>query len=272
MAVFGHKTRWQHRNVVGHDGSVKFGSDSGKQSVSGWDKRAEDVTRFRRTTMSCSGQLNRVYMLGTCAPTAFRQGGPAMAECSQSRRTARYWCQRIGALVPSTRVIATKSGETISTLRSLDASIQLAEFSPEGKWLAVAGENGSVTLWSTGSGEQIGSIIVQGTPLRLRFLQRTETLVIATNVAISVWSFTTAAEPRSLPLPPGTKAADVSASGVAALTADDSGELRLWQLDSGQDRVIGRHPDVTTVAFSNGEGVFASGGLRIDPCVVSRPR
>jgi hypothetical protein len=85
------------------------------------------------------------------------------------------------------RIVNTKTGSVVSTLRTNASNIRLAAFSLDGERVATASDDGVVRIWLAHSGEQIAQAQVSGFLERIRFGPTGDSLVVVTNRALSAW-------------------------------------------------------------------------------------
>jgi WD40 repeat protein/tetratricopeptide (TPR) repeat protein len=120
-----------------------------------------------------------------------------------------------------------------------------AVFSPNGKTLLTASDDGQVRLWDAATGQPLGPALMQGSGVLIAtFSPNGKTVVVGTRgVGTHVWDVETG-KPVCEPLPhPHVMAVAFSPDGKTILTAGETdhrnqGEVRMWEAATG--RPVGR--------------------------------
>jgi WD40 repeat protein len=117
------------------------------------------------------------------------------------------------------------------------------DFSPDGQWLAVSRRDGAIELWSPESGE-VRVLREHDGRVNARFGPDSELLVSVGegDKAVRVWSTSTGRLLRSIDLegPSDIRLCALSREILAVTKVDDDRLLRIWSLDGGEPRTVGR--------------------------------
>lgn len=142
--------------------------------------------------------------------------------------------------------------------------------SPDGQWLATANRKGEAVVWEIESGKRLKEF--PGSPIprsitSLSISPDNNWLVgVEEGSGLRVWDLTGSvySESKELPAKPPLRAVklQVLSDSQSVLTADAGGEVRIWQIGSGESRVVcsGDIEQLDGFALSADEKRFAIGG------------
>jgi WD40 repeat protein len=149
---------------------------------------------------------------------------------------------------PTTVVITdSRADKPVNYLRGQLAKVTRLNFSPGGRFLAIARADGSVTLWESATGTERATLRGHATAVdRLAFSADGQVLATGSATAVRLWD-TASGAPRAqkefLPMPevvvPTTTNCRwaLSPNGCQVALAWDDGTLHFWDVPSGRERI-----------------------------------
>jgi eukaryotic-like serine/threonine-protein kinase len=144
-----------------------------------------------------------------------------------------------------------------------DISVTRVQYSPDGRWLASAGEDYLVRIWDPSTGKQVQTLQAHtGTVCGLAFSPDSKMLVSASNDGtLRLWDFQAGKESKTLTGHlDGVLAVAFDPDGRHVASAGKDKTVRLWDLEGGGHRVLAGHEgEVMAVAFSRDGRRLASG-------------
>jgi RNA polymerase sigma factor (sigma-70 family) len=192
---------------------------------------------------------------------------------------------RLTAFSPDRKILAgTSSGlqlwdtTTGAEIRAIPLPIQTSTspgdllYSPDGKYLAVAGPQGeAVWLVDPASGKRIGDVEGMGSPAhvaRLAFSPDGRLLAAASRTMIDLAEIPSGRQLRRIVLPKERTANTVALSPDGRMLAApcsavfDEAQLRLWEAATGRERLVlaAPRPQINCVTFSPDGRLLAAGG------------
>jgi WD40 repeat protein len=176
------------------------------------------------------------------------------------------------AFKPGGGLLAASKGGTTVTIWKLDGfghahrhfiAIEgtAVALTPEGSVLAIGGES-KVTLWDTDLDARRLEIPTRtGTSAALAFSRDGKMLAVAGDRSLTIRDASSGQElAGAAPMLPGVTSVAFSPDGHALATGDNGGQVRIWDLTTGQERATARAHDtrVTCLDFSNDGGRLVS--------------
>jgi len=170
-----------------------------------------------------------------------------------------------GSLDGTARVWDLQTGLEVSRFTGHDGLVSAVAFTPDGKWGVTGGFDGVVAVWKAGSGEVLRRRDVGGYVSSVAVSPDGKTALVAAGRFAVLWDLYTGAEVRRFE----HDAAPVSAvafdpSGIAAVTGDDAGRVRMWDVRVAKSGVvIGNHAGpVRALAMRDGRMVLSASSDR----------
>ena len=165
------------------------------------------------------------------------------------------------------RIIDVLSGEVQATLQGHEGQIVDIEFSPDGRYLASAGWDGSAELWDARSSSNLRRLSHMEKVTAVAFSHDSRLLATgSSDDSIRVWDLANLGESAVLAGPdqgPAALAFSPLASMLAAVS--DEQQVRLWAMQQGGEELLeGREIGAGAVAFGvNGLQLAAAGANRV---------
>lgn len=251
------------------DGKLLAAGDGA--SISHGGKKTDNASTVRLWDPS-DGRLLRELKGHTSGVTAvvFAPAGSVLASASHDA-TIRLWDTANGRLIRKIGVPDESPPPPVPELfdDGQRGGVVAIAFSPDGRWLASGGFDGSVRLWDVESGKAIRSMRGHGREVTSLLFSRDGKVLTSggRDNAIRLWDPTTANElqPRDGHDGP-VHAVAVSPDGRTAAVACEGRCIRLWSLATAQElRTIRGIPgDIYSLAFSpDGRAVACAASDRI---------
>ena len=215
-------------------------SDNG--TIRFWDVEAGETSQEARTLRGHSGRV-------TCL--SFSPDESHLITGSWDR-TARIW--------------RTNTGEQVALLKH-DGIVNAARFSPDGRSIITADDtSGAMTIWDAASGQPLRSVRGAGAIAVPRYTpDGSRVVAVAGQSGIIRWNATTwSVEAETNTGAPLGRMSAVSPDGSALITANDSGQVRFWSIESLRERapMSNAHSGViTTIEFSPDGRIMATGSF-----------
>lgn len=169
---------------------------------------------------------------------------------------------------PDSGPVATVSGALGNGSGTTGPQIQAATLSADGRTLATANADFSITLWDLTAGRVSRTLTGHTAAITaLAFSADGTTLASGGSEGkINVWTVASGALSRAIAAPSGTDALAVSPNGAMVASGDSAGMVQLWQSSDGKQlqRMSGHTGAVRTLAFNPAGQTLASGGQDTD--------
>jgi WD40 repeat protein len=141
-------------------------------------------------------------------------------------------------------------------------------FSPDGKLLATATEEGSIQLWDVASAEHVGKLPIgdgtETTLMTLLFSSDSNMLAALTDKAVYLWNVKSRQKLSALNSQLGNHLEVLAFSADSKLLALAGQEGKIQLLDLGSQRTVAelkaKQKDITSLIFSSQSNLLASGG------------
>jgi mono/diheme cytochrome c family protein len=166
-----------------------------------------------------------------------------------------------GSLDGTARVWDLQTGLEAARFTGHDGLVSAVAFTPDGKWGVSGGFDGVVAVWKAGSGEELRRRDVGGYVASVAVSPDGKTALVAAGRFAVLWDLYTGAEVRRFP----HDAAPVSAlafdpSGIAIVTGDDAGRVRMWDVRAEKSGVVvGSHAGpVRSLAVRGGRMILSA--------------
>jgi WD40 repeat protein len=168
-------------------------------------------------------------------------------------------------------VWATESGALTKTLDVPNSRLAAIAFAPDGRTLVSGTEHGQIQLWNLGTGKAVQTFEDKSRekPLSFLFLEfspRGDCVAIGDvyNADLLLWSPATGKVLREIKGIAGPRCAAFSADGRALVTGDSGHIVRLWDVESAQENLPFRKPEVaiSPIALSADGRTLATYGQR----------
>ena len=143
---------------------------------------------------------------------------------------------------------------------TLTGKLTVADFSPNGQWMAAGSESGTVTVWNLSTRQIYSSGRHKGEVLTIRFSPSSRFVVSggADNYAVG---FDTQKGEEVFRLPHSDWVEDVAfpLNGLWLATASDDARIRIWDLNSGKERLILFQDAAITSVIISADGKWIAG-------------
>ncbi len=214
---------------------------------------------------------------GTLVPWSLREAPVVTAGWKEHKQPILQ-----SATTPDGKFAVTMGKDLIAVVWDLEAGSKRSEvelderfsaaltISPNGQWLATANRKGEAVVWEIESGKRLKEFPGPQTPRSITSLSISPDnnwlVGIEEGSGLRVWDLNASvySEPKAFPAKPPLRAVklQVLSDSQRVLTADVGGEVRIWQLDSGESRVVcsGDIEQLDGFALSADEKRFAIGG------------
>jgi WD40 repeat protein len=254
--------------VAGADGVAHiYDANDGHVVAQIGDEGLSLMSAVRAAGMIATGSYNgvlRVFKVdGTKVGEVHFDGTSPVAVRADPAGTRLLAFSQAGAA----RLVDPATTATIAELAHGEHKLQVGAFSPDGKWVALGGEDRVVRVFTAGDGKLVASCTGhRGSILALDFTSDSASIVSASNDGLAiVWSLPSC-EGRELrghrgPVrmavasPDGTLIATAGADGAIRLWAAANGDLVRELTNTGHPRGLTFSPDGTILATSGSDGV-----------------
>ena len=143
---------------------------------------------------------------------------------------------------------------------TLTGKLTVADFSPNGQWMAAGSESGTVTVWNLGTRQIYSSGRHKGEVLTIRFSPNSRFVVSggADNYAVG---FDTQKGEEVFRLPHSDWVEEVAfpLNGLWLATASDDARIRIWDINSGKERLILFQDAAITNVIISDDGKWIAG-------------
>jgi len=269
--------------------SVAFSPDSRRLASAGFDSAVYlwDLNTFKEQRV-LRGHESHIRCV------AFNSSGTRIVSAADDH-TVRIWDTRRGkrtqtlpglfvAFHPNGRRIATGEAlpgrravvrvfdvESRAEVLSLPPQSRLhdLEYSSDGRWLACASENGSVSVWDSADGQLVHRVRSESPQMRLAFSPDDSAFAVGDREGtIRIWTRESTATPRVIRAhEDGVTSLAFSPRGDAIASASFDGTARVFDFESGEERFMLRghqavlthatfSPDGTRIATSSYDGTI----------------
>jgi WD40 repeat protein len=131
------------------------------------------------------------------------------------------------------RIWSTNSGELQANLEHQSPITQMT-LSPDGAWLATAGEDHTVRIWKPQVGQQQAQIVRTAPIQQLAFTKDSQSLMIADTNTLSLWQTSSGRNPKNIPQAKPLTSALLSPNGDMIAVASQDGVVSLWDMATGK--------------------------------------
>ncbi|MDO8310936.1 MAG: TIR domain-containing protein [Sideroxyarcus sp.] len=202
------------------DGQVMLFNTDGSQNAVAVLRHATGYTE------ATSEVARRRFLIRT---VAFDSRGERLVSASEDS-TVRIWNWQSGKLLH---------------LLHHPAPVKAAYFSPDGRLVATVCDDGATRLWNAATGKLVVQLSGGGGEFsKLRFDNAGNHLAVATSLRVLLWNVSNPALPRKIAeLPHGdaVRWIEFSPDCLLLATASDDGSARLWDANTGKERLRVTH-------------------------------
>jgi WD40 repeat protein len=149
----------------------------------------------------------------------------------------------------------------ISSRLSIITRPNVSGVSPNGAWLVVGSETGQVSIWNLATGKPFSTSTHRGGVLSMAFSPTENKLVTAGSESIAVSNLSIEKELYRIVIQSPVRDIAFSPDGSLFATGSDDHRIRVWDTDTGNERVAMTQDGVVTdvVFSSNGKWIASSG-------------
>lgn len=164
-------------------------------------------------------------------PLGVSSGAALQAAFSEAGDRIYFYVQLTEGLAGLTAIDVRDNVASRATFVGVDS----ATLSANGQHLSLAFSDGRIRVISTNSGEVLHQFHSETSDLRqLRFLPQTDTVIAIAGSALNLWDAAAGAVDQRFAHPNPLVGFNVSRNGERILTRDESGVLRIWQVESAE--------------------------------------